>query len=94
MEENKNLEIDEAVAEVDTSEMNQEELKKAMGDFLTKERGQSMILGYRVACSTIMQIISGWHKPNCSHREYERIFKKVEEFCGKALKQDEKTVQN
>lgn len=98
MDENKNLEIDEAVAEVDTTEMSQEELKKAMGDFLTKERGQSMILGYRVACSTIMQMISGWHKPNCSHREYERIFKKVEEFCGKALKQDEKesseTVQN
>ena len=98
MDENKNLEIDEAVAEVDTTEMSQEELKKAMGDFLTKERGQSMILGYRVACSTIMQMISGRHKPNCSHREYERIFKKVEEFCGKALKQDEKesseTVQN
>ena len=90
--------INEAVAEVDSTEMSQEELKKAMGDFLTKERGQSMILGYRVACTTIMQLISGWRKPNCSHREYERIFKKVEEFCSKALKQDEKeaaeTVQN
>lgn len=98
MEENKNVEIDEAVAEVDTTEMSQEELKKAMGDFITKERGQAMILGYRTACLTIMQMISGWHKPNCSHREYERIFKKVEEFCGKALKQDKKdseeTVQN
>jgi len=98
MEENKNVEIDEAVAEVDTTEMSHEELKKAMGDFLTKERGQAMILGYRTACLTIMKMISGWHKPNCSHREYERIFKKVEEFCSKALKQDEKdskeTVQN
>lgn len=98
MEENKSLEINEAVAEVDPADMSQEELKKVMGDFLTKERGQSMILGYRVACTTIMQMISGWRKPNCSHREYERIFKKVEEFCGKALKQDEKdseeTAQN
>lgn len=102
MEENKNLnnEIDEAVAEIDPSEMSQEEIKKAIGDFLTKERGQSMILGYRVACQTVLQMIAPWHKPNCSHREYERIFKKLEEFCGKALKHDKgekdtpKTVQN
>lgn len=102
MEENKSLnnEIDEAVAGIDPSEMSQEEIKKAIGDFLTKERGQSMILGYRVACRTVLQMIAPWHKPNCSHREYERIFKKLEEFFGKALKHDEdkkdtpKTVQN
>lgn len=102
MEENKNLnnEIDEAVAGIDPSEMSQEEIKKAIGNFLTKERGQSMILSYRVACQTVLQMIAPWHKPNCSHREYERIFKKLEEFCGKALKHDEdekdtpKTVQN
>lgn len=86
MEENKNLEID-------ATKMSQEELKQTIGDFLTKERGQAMILGYRTACMTIMQLISGWHKPNCSHREYERIFKKLEEFCGKALKQDEKNTE-
>lgn len=91
MEENKNLdsEIDKAVAGIDPSEMNQEEIKKAIGDFLTKERGQSMILGYRVACQTVLQMIAPWHKPGCSHREYERIFKRLEEFCGKALKRDE-----
>lgn len=103
MEENKKLnEIDEAVSEVDPSEMSQEELKKAMGDFLTKERGKAMILGYRVACRTVLQMIAPWHQKNCSHREYERIFKRLEEFCGKALKQDEEetnenqaeTVQN
>lgn len=102
MEENKNLnnEIDEAVAGIDPSEMSQEEIKKAIGDFLTKERGQSMILGYRVACQTVLQMIAPWHKPNCSHREYERIFKRLEEFCGKALKRDDneletsETVQN
>jgi hypothetical protein len=90
MEENKNLnEINEAVSEVDPSEMSKEELKKAMGDFLTKERGKAMILGYRVCCRTVLQIIDPWHKKNCSHRQYERIFKQLEEFCGKALKQDE-----
>jgi len=101
MEENKNInEVDEAVAEVDeTIPMNDDELKEAINGTLERIRTQNMILGYRTACMTIMQMISGWHKPNCSHREYERIFKKVEEFCGKALKQEEKnteeeTVQN
>lgn len=99
MDENKTLnEVDEAVEAVDTSEMSNEELKKAIGDYLTKERSKSMILGYRVACQTILQIIERWRKPNCSHREYERIFKQIEEFCGKALKQgeeaSEETVQN
>lgn len=59
-----------------------------------------MILGYRVACQTVLQMISPWHKPNCSHREYERIFKRLEKFCGKALKRDDdknedsETIQN
>ena len=99
MDENKTLnEVDEAVEAVDTSEMSNEDLKKAIGDYLTKERGKSMILGYRVACQTILQMIARWRQPNCSHREYERIFKQLEEFCGKALKRDEEsseeTVQN
>lgn len=91
MEENKVLnEVDEAVAEVDeTSAMSNDELKEAIDTTLERIRNQAMILGYRTACMTIMQMISGWHQPNCSHREYERIFKKVEEFCGKALKQAE-----
>ena len=91
MEENKILsEVDEAVADVDeTAPMNNEELKQAIDGTLQRIRTQSMLLGYRTACMTIMQMISGWRKPNCSHREYERIFKKLEEFCGKVLKQEE-----
>ena len=93
MDENKTLnEVDEAVAEVDdVADMSNDELKEAINGTLERIRNQSMILGYRTACMTIMQMISGWHKPNCSHREYERIFKKVEDFCAKALKQEEKT---
>jgi stress response protein SCP2 len=67
------------------------------GQTLDKVRNDGIVAGYRVACMTIMQMIALWHQPNCSHREYERIFKKVEDFCGKALKQSEKneeTVQN
>lgn len=90
MEENKiPNEIDEAIADVDPKSMNDEELREKIKTFLEKERGNAMILGYRVACTTIMQLIAPWHAPKCSHREYERLFKKVEEFCGRALKQDE-----
>ena len=99
MEENQHVnEVEEAVAEVDTSTINNDELKSKINETFEKIRNQSLILGYRTACLTIMQMIKDWRKPNCSHREYERIFKRVEEFCGKALqKQDEdtgETVQN
>ena len=95
MDENKNMnEVDEAVSEVDVAPMNDEELREAMKKFIEKERGQSMIAGYRVACMTIMQLIAGWHAPGTSKREYERIFKKLEEFCGKALKQDENDTED
>lgn len=99
MDENQVLnEVDEAVADVSTPPMTSEEFKEATAEILNKIRNNSMILGYRTACMTIMQLISPWHQPNCSHREYERIFKKVEEFCNKALNQakktDDETVQN
>ena len=95
MEENHNLnEVEEAVAEVDTSTMNSDELKGKINETLETIRNQSMVLGYQTACLTIMQMIAPWRKPNCSHREYERIFKRVEEFCGKALqKQEEETAE-
>lgn len=99
MEENKNLnEVDEAVAEVDSTSMNDEELKTAITKQLEKIRNDNIIVGFRVACQTVMDLIAPWHQPNCSKRKYERIFKKLEEFCLKGLKRDEEnpeeTVQN
>ena len=99
MEETKNLnELDESLSDEDSVEMSNEELKEKIGAFLTEERSKSMILGYRVCCQTVLQMISPWRQKNCSHRQYERIFKEVEEFCSKALKQGnnetEETVQN
>lgn len=89
MEENKNLnEIDEALEEVDNGSMSNDQLKEAINETLERIRNQAMILGFRTACMTIMQMIAPWHQKNCSHREYERIFKKVEEFCSKSLKQE------
>ena len=94
MDENKNPnEIEEAVAEVDGKSMQDDELKAAITKQLEKIRNENIIVGYRVACQTVIDLIAPWHQPNCSKRELERILKKLEEFCGKALKRDE-TTQN
>ena len=98
MDENNLNEVEEAVSEVDTSSMSNDELKEAVDKTLAKVRTDAMMLGFRDACTSMMQIIAPWRKKNCSHREYERIFKKLETFCGKALEQneevEEETVQN
>ena len=95
MEENKNInEVNEAVAEVDASSMTDDELKQAITKQLEKVRNDGIIIGYKVAARTIIDIIAPWHNPNCSKREYERIFKKIEEFYGKALKQADSGVQD
>lgn len=89
MEENKNLnEVEEAVTEVDTSSKTNDELKQAITKQLEKVRNNGIIVGYKVAARTMMDIIAPWREPGCSHREYERIFKKLEDFYGKALKED------
>lgn len=89
MKENKNInEVEEAVAEVDVSSMPDDELKQAITKQLEKVRNDGIIIGYKVAARTMIDIIAPWRKPKCSHREYERIFKKLEEFYGKALKED------
>lgn len=104
MEKNVSLnEVEETTTEINESvkSMDNDELKTAIQDTLTRIRTQSITIGFRTACMSIMQIIAPWHQKNCSHREYERIFKKLEEFCNKALKQQEQseepteeTVQN
>ena len=96
MEDNMDLNVvEEAVAEVDDKPvLNDETLKNLVDETLSTVRNQAMILGYRVACSTIMEMIAPWRNPHSSHNDYKRIFKKVEEFCGKALKQPDVTAQN
>ena len=93
-------EIDEAVEQVDTSNMTTEDLKEAVKSTLEKVRSDAMVLGYKVACQTIAQMLVPCLQPNVSKRELERSIKKVLDFAGKALKQEdnksdtEETAQN
>lgn len=78
-------EVAEAVEQVDTGKMPDDELKDAVEKTLDRVRNDGILIGYRTAATVLMQMIAPWHQPNCSKREYERIFKKLEEFFGKAL---------
>ena len=104
MEENKNLnEVEEAVAEVDTSNMDNEELKGAINETLSKIRTQSMILGFRVNCKTILDMISAFERTpgTKSNNDHKRLIKDIKKFCEQGLARQmnehgevEETVQN
>lgn len=104
MEENKNLnEVEEAVAEVDTSNMDNEELKGAINETLSKIRTQSMILGFRVSCQTILDKISTFERTpgTKSNNDHKRLIKDIKKFCEQGLARQmnengevEETVQN
>ena len=88
MEENKNLnEVEEAVAEVDTSNMDNEELKGAINETLSKIRTQSMILGFRVNCKTILDMISAFERTpgTKSNNDHKRLIKDIKKFCEQGL---------
>ena len=91
-------EVEEVAEQARNGEMSNDELKEAIAKTLEKVRNDAMILGYRVACQTIVQMLIPCLQPHASRRELERIIKKTIEFAGKALKQqednNEETVQN
>lgn len=87
-------EVDEAVQEVDTTKQNYDAIREAANENFEKIRYQAMVLGYRVACQTIVQMLSSCLQPNVSRRELERKIKMVVEFASKVLKQPEETTQN
>ena len=94
-------EVVEVAEQVKTGDITHEELKDTLVKILENARYDGMLIGYRTAATILMQTIAPWHQPNCSKREYERIFKRLEEFFGKALQKSneelfssDETVQN
>ena len=82
MEENK-LEIEEQ----DAPEMNNDELKGAIEEQLSKIRNQSMIVGFRVACSTIKNKIDVFEKSagSKSNNDHKRLIKDIKKFVEQGL---------
>ena len=83
--ENKNVEQDEEVNTVNTEE--RDELKSAIEDTLSKIRRQSMLLGFQVACNTVLDKINTFErKPGSkSNNDHKRLIKDIKQFVEQGL---------
>lgn len=71
-----------------------DELKSAINEQLSKIRTQSMILGFRVACQTVLDKIAAFERTpgNKSNNDHKRLIKDIKKFTetGLARKMNEK----
>ena len=80
-----------------TQKMSDDALKEAINEQMSKLRGQSMALGFRVGCKTILDKIAAFErKPGSkSNNDHKRLIKDIKQFCEQALvnktKKDEET---
>ena len=82
MEENKST-----IEEQEVPVMNDDELKGAIEEQLSKIRSQSMILGFRVACSTIRDKIDAFDRSpgTKSNNDHKRLIKDIKKFVEQGL---------
>ena len=107
--ENKNIELESDIGEPITPEA-KDELKDAIEEQLSKIRNQSMILGFRVACQTVLDKITTFERTpgGKSNNDHKRLIKEIKKFVEQGLarkmnengeievpeKDSEETVQN
>jgi hypothetical protein len=82
MEENKN-----PIEEQENDIMADDELKDAIEEQLSKIRSQSMIVGFRVACSTIKGKIDAFERSggSKSNNDHKRLIKDIKKFVEQGL---------
>lgn len=82
MEEEKNI-----IEEQENPIMANDELKSAIEEQLSKIRTQSMILGFRVSCQTVLDKITAFEKSpgNKSNNDHKRLIKDIKKFCETGL---------
>ena len=86
--------------------LNNDELKDAIEETLSKIRRQSMLLGAQVMCQTILDKITNFERTpgSKSNNDHKRLIKDIKRFCEVGLsrkvntdgetKSIEETVQN
>lgn len=88
MEENQNL-----IEDQETPAIERDELKDAIEEQLSKIRRQSMVLGFRVSCQTILDKIVAFERTpgTKSNNDHKRLIKDIKKFVeqGLARKMDE-----
>ena len=74
--------------------MNDDELKDAIEEQLSKIRSQSMIIGFRVACQTVLDKINAFERipGSKSNNDHKRLIKDIKKFVeiGLSRKMNEK----
>lgn len=82
MEENNN-----PIEEQEAPTMNDDELKGAIEKQLSKIRSQSMVVGFRVACSTIRDKINAFERSpgSKSNNDHKRLIKEIKKFVEQGL---------
>ena len=80
MEENKAIENQEET-------LNNDELKGAIEETLSKIRRQSMILGFRVSCQSILDKINAFERSpgSKSNNDHKRLIKEIKKFVEQGL---------
>lgn len=80
MEENKAIENQEET-------LNNDELKGAIEETLSKIRRQSMILGFRVSCQSILDKINAFERSpgSKSNNDHKRLIKDIKKFVEQGL---------
>lgn len=80
MEENKTIENQKET-------LNNDELKDAIEETLSKIRRQSMILGFRVSCQTILDKINAFERApgSKSNNDHKRLIKDIKKFVEQGL---------
>lgn len=99
-------ELNNTIEEQETPNMNNDELKGAIEETLSKIRRQSMLLGAQVMLQTVLDKITAFErKPGSkSNNDHKRLIKDIKQFCETGLSRKvntdgetepvEETVQN
>lgn len=82
--------MDEEVKTIEEQEapaMNDDELKGAIEEQLSKIRRQSMLLGFQVAAKTVLDKITVFERTpgNKSNNDHKRLIKDLKKFCEQGL---------
>lgn len=90
--ENKKVELDEQMSlfeeDVESKEpMENDELKSAIEETLSKIRRQSMLLGFQVACQSVLDKITAFErKPGSkSNNDHKRLIKEIKQLVEQGL---------
>lgn len=80
-------ELNNPIEEQENPAMNDDELKGAIEEQLSKIRTQSMILGFRVACQTILNKINAFERApgSKSNNDHKRLIKDIKQFVEQGL---------